>query len=287
MEPASNERDVDDFRRIATVRAELERRIKASKSNPPDFFAAIIRQAVDEVLGQGLMRFSIDQLDSTEKTYVGTRVEILTRQALDLGKGERADARVGDIDVDIKWSKSRKWMIGPENIGVVCLGIGTSKDSRTFSAGLFVPQTSLLSGATNRDKKYGISTQFFQRRIDWLVHGDELPPNFFESLPSAIRARILSQSTATGRLRTLAELVPERPIPRAAIVFAASGKDDPLRRIREDKSRSTPPLGEMVCLSEAYGSGDLKLLGVELERGHFYFVSRRKLEQARISATPV
>jgi hypothetical protein len=43
----------------------------------------------------------------------------------------------------------------------------------------------------------------------------------------------------------------------------------------------------MVCLSEAYGSDDLKLLGVELERGYFYFVSRRKLEQARISAAPV
>lgn len=286
MELTSNERDTDDFQRIAAVRAEIERRIKASKSNPRDFFAAIIRQAVDEVLGQGLMRFSIDQLDSTEKTYVGTRVEILTRQELDLGRGERADARVGDIDVDIKWSKSRKWMIGPENIGVVCLGIGTSKDSRTFSVGLFVPQTSLLSKATNRDKKYGISTQFFQRRIDWLVHGDDLPPNFFESLPADIRGKILSKPTATGRLRALAELVPERPIPREAIVFAASGKDDPLRRIRMDKSRSTPPLGEMVCLSQAYGSDDLMLLGVVLKRGYFYFVSRSKLEQARTKATP-
>ena len=243
------------------------------------FFGGVIRRAIDEVLSLGEKRFSIEQLDSPEKTYVGTRVEMLVRDALDVGRGTRADALIAGHEVDIKWSKSLSWMIGPENLGTVCLGIGTSKDNAKFSAGLFVPHRDLIRPGSNRDQKLSLSAAFYDQRVDWLVMRFETPPNFFAALSPDIRDDILSKPSAQQRLRRLAELVRNTPVPRSAIVFAALNKNDPMRRIRVDTSRKDPPLGDMVCLSERYDKALLARLGTVLPVDHFYFITQQALDE--------
>ena len=276
--PVSVDRDAEDFRAIKEVREEIDARLRKQGLTREAFFGAVIRRAIDEVLSLGEKRFSIEQLDSPEKTYVGTRVEMLVRDALDVGRGSHADAQIAAHEVDIKWSKSLSWMIGPENLGTVCLGIGTDKTGSLFSAGLFVPHKDLVRPGSNRDAKLSLSAKFYRERVDWLVLRRPTPPNFFAALDAVVREDILSRPSAQARLRRLAELVSNTPVPRSAIEFASLNKDDPLRRVRKDAARRTPPLGDMVCLSERYGKEVLERLGVTLPPGHFYFVHKSQLD---------
>lgn len=274
----ASERDRQDAATVVDIREEIDARLRRFKTSREQFFGMIIRRAIDEVLSLGEKRFSIEQLDSPEKTYIGTRIEMLVRDALDVGRGSRADASIAGHEVDIKWSKSLSWMIGPENLGVACLGIGTNQDGTLFSVGIFVPHADLVRPGKNRDKKLSLSAKFYTTRVEWLVVRAPTPPNFFEALPTEVRDEILSQPSAQRRLRRLAELVPEVAVPRSAIEFASLNKDDPLRRVRKDAARTSPPLGDMVCLSQRYGKRLLARLGIVLPAGHFYFVHRSKIE---------
>ncbi|MCO4098991.1 NaeI family type II restriction endonuclease [Gemmatimonas sp.] len=280
-ETKSAKRDSDDFRAIVEVRNEIDARLRKQSTTREAFFGGLIRRAIDEVLSLGEKRFSIEQLESPEKTYVGTRVEMLVRDELDVGRGSRADAQIAGHEVDIKWSKSLSWMIGPENLGTVCLGIGTDKSGELFSVGLFVPHRDLVRPGSNRDQKLSLSTSFYRERVEWIAQRLPTPPNFFAALDAEVREDILSQSSAQSRLRRLAELVPNVPIPRSAIEFASLNKDDPLRRVRKDAARRTPPLGDMVCLSERYGKEALEKLGVTLPPGHFYFVHKSRIDGSK------
>ena len=128
-----------DQRAIVAVRAEILSRIPKG-TTVGDFFTDLVRRAIDEVLTVSPKRFAISHLDAPEQTYIGTRSEILVRDALDVGVGLRADALIAGYEVDLKWSKRLNWMIGPENLGTVCLGIGTDSAQGLVSVGLFVPR---------------------------------------------------------------------------------------------------------------------------------------------------
>lgn len=268
-------RDRDDARTVEEGRADVLRRMPRGVS-AQSFFGGLIRRAIDEVLTQQSMRYTIDQLDPPEQTYIGTRVEILVREGLDLAIGERADAIIADRDADIKWSKSLSWMIGPENLGTLCLGLGMTKDQTRFSVGLFVPHKDHLGGQ-NRDKKYGVGAPYRRAKVAWIVEEAPLEQNFIATLSDDIRERIMRGSSAQERVRRLAELVPNRPIPRSAIRFVTNNKEDFMRRIREDSTRSAPPLGEMVCLSWKYRKSELSRLGIALQRDQFIFVHQDRL----------
>ncbi len=274
--PPGNARDIADEVARATVEKEILRRIPKGQTKE-QFFGDLIRRAIDEVLTLNPKRFRINQLESPEKTYIGTRVEILVRELLDVGSGKRADALIADVDVDLKWSKTLAWMIGPENLGTLCLGIGTDPSDSEFSVGLFVPHADLL-GAQNRDRKFRVSTKFHGASVKWLIRSEPLPRNYIETLPEAIREDIMSKDSAQERIRRLAELVPNTPIPRSALRYVSLNKDDFMRRIRVDRSRTNPPLGEMVCLSWKYRKDELKRLGIVTKKNEFVFVHRRRLK---------
>jgi len=270
--------EVADRHRLAEVRAEILRRVGAKREDLEEFFGQVIRQAIDEVLSLGAKRFSIEQLDSVEKTYIGTRVEMLVRDGLDVGRGIRADATIAGHEVDIKWSKSSDWMIGPENVGTVCLGIGlNNRNAALFSAGLFVPTESSLRKGRNRDAKLSLISEFRRTGVSWLIQDGAVPGNFIEQLPPHIREEILAQPSAQARLRKLAERVPNTPIPRSAIVFVSLNKVDPLRRVRADSALSEPPLGAYICLSERFGKAQLSRIGVTLPKNYFYFIRKEDL----------
>jgi len=271
------QRDAADAAAIASVTSEILERIPRG-TTPTEFFGGLIRRAIDEILTLNSKRYRIEQLDAPEQTYIGTRAEILVKEALDVGNGLRADALIAEHEVDLKWSKRLDWMIGPENLGTVCLGIGTDPLQKRFSVGLFVPHADLLKGQ-NRDKKYTAGGPFRRANVRWIVDQEPLPPNFIETLPDAIREDIMSQGSAQERIRRLAELVPNTPIPRAAIRFVSLNKDDFMRRIRVDKSRASPPLGEMVCLSWKYKKAELSRLGLSLKKDEFVFVEGERLKE--------
>ena len=68
-------------------------------------FAAAIRQSFDEVFdGQRTGRYRIEQLGKAEKTYIGTKVEIVVQDEFGLQRGRRLDYLVDEQEVDSKWS---------------------------------------------------------------------------------------------------------------------------------------------------------------------------------------
>jgi hypothetical protein len=72
--------------------------------------AETLRRALDEVIdGMRTGRWSVNSLEKTEKTYIGTKVEILFKFDFELPKGSKLDIRVEDTEVDIKCTVLKDW----------------------------------------------------------------------------------------------------------------------------------------------------------------------------------
>ncbi|MFX3878832.1 NaeI family type II restriction endonuclease, partial [Streptococcus suis] len=61
----------------------------------------LFRRAIDEVIDSPRTnRFTLKETEKTEKTYLGTKIEILLRDHLKLGKGKNLDLSINGYDVD-------------------------------------------------------------------------------------------------------------------------------------------------------------------------------------------
>lgn len=245
----------------------------------PEFFANEVRQALDEVIdGPRTGRWTIDQLSKTEKTYIGTKVEILIRAALGVPLGSRSDCLIDGIETDIKWSMhAAAWMIGPENVGEACLGISTNSDQSTVSVGVFIPFKERLRQGANRDAKLSLSVAG-REHILWLVDEEPLAQNFVAGLDEQTRAHIFAGDSAQERIRRLAEACPLTLIPRQAFQTVAMRPDgDPIRRLRKDRYNAVG-LGDVRLVSTKQ-QGDLvrRILGLDhkaaLPKAHWLSVS--------------
>lgn len=75
---------------------------------------ALIADAVDFVVDPvRTARTLISDLDNVEKTFIGLKIEHFLRDFLDFPKGIR-DLRIGGVDVDVKTTVGKTWMIPPE-----------------------------------------------------------------------------------------------------------------------------------------------------------------------------
>lgn len=248
---------------VASVVNEILRRCKELRRSPDEIFRGIVRKGIDSVVdGPRTGRFHIDDLSPTEKTYIGTKVEMICKAELDLPKGKRADAEIAGVDVDIKWSKQMNWMIGPENVNKLCLGLGLTKTGSKFSVGVFYVNPSYLRRGVNRDAKLGLSAKSKKQCVTWLVKDADFPPDFLSSLSHGIRSEILKCRSSQERMRVFAKLVPNKFVPRHVFETLAPGRSDPLRRTRKDKYR-TAPLGDMCWISTRLGKAQLKALGIQ------------------------
>lgn len=197
-----------------------------------------LRQAFDEVIdGPRTGRYSIEQLEKTEKTYIGTKVEIVLRAELELERGIVLDNLICGHEVDTKFSLTGDWMIPTEAIGHLCLLIAANDNTSTFSVGLLRTIPDVLTVGSNQDKKKTVSSAG-KKKIVWLLHKEPLPRNFLLDVDANLRAQILAPPSASRRLRSLFTLVTGQIIPRSAILQVAQLRGDPLKRARELK----PPL---------------------------------------------
>src|SRR5690349_17664734 len=70
-------------------------------------FAEVIRDTFDQLYdGQHTGRWNYDQLYKTEKTHMGTLVEINLHRRFDFADGDSTDYRIAGIEVDCKYSMS-------------------------------------------------------------------------------------------------------------------------------------------------------------------------------------
>jgi len=215
----------------------------------PDLIATIgraIRKAFDEVIdGPRTGRFMIEQLEKTEKTYIGTKVEIVLRAELELERGLVLDNRICGHEVDTKFSISEGWMIPREAVGQICLLVAGNDNAGTFVTGLLRMTEDVLTPGANQDGKRNVSAKGKQS-ILWLAHKLPMPQNFLLHLHPQVRGQIMSQNSGMQRVRALFQSVTGRIIPRTAIEQVAQQKD-PMRRARQTKASLAQEGYRVLC----------------------------------------
>lgn len=264
---------------------DLDRVVRAlsqlAGEHPAKMFGSAIRQSIDEVLdGPRTGRWDFAQLEKTEKTYVGTKLEIVARTALGLEKGHKLDLEIEDEPVDVKWAMNSAWQIPLEAIDEICLCIGGLNDMTRFQVGVVRCAEGNLNAGENRDRKRTLSAAGRQA-MRLLVEPAPIPPNFIAEMDADIRSEVMGKSTIQARVATLFRRVPYTPIPRGAVATVARTTGDPMRRVRADAGADDPLKG-MHVLSARYGNKIVTALGLlPLEPDHFMSVP-----QVAIDALP-
>lgn len=83
--------------------AEFFIKFPGNNSNLEFITGDILRISLDEVIAMPRTnRFSLDELEKTEKKYIGTKVEILFRDTFELIKGNKLYLIVDGQEVDVK-----------------------------------------------------------------------------------------------------------------------------------------------------------------------------------------
>ena len=115
------------------VQAELDRLDPRGRQ-----FAAVLRDTLDQLYdGQHTGRWNYDQLHKTEKTHMGTLVEINLHRQFGFGDGDTTDYRIAGIQVDCKYSMTDGgWELPPEVVGELCLLVTANDSVGYWAAGL-------------------------------------------------------------------------------------------------------------------------------------------------------
>ena len=212
-----------------------------SQSRMADRFAGAIRQSFDEVFdGQRTGRYSLDQLSKVEKTYIGTKVEIVVQAEFGLVRGRKMDYLVADEEVDAKWSmRSGGWMIPTEAVGELCLCLTADDFSSTFSVGVVRAEAQRLRVATNKDQKRYFNPDGLAA-MRWLAVASELPENLLLRLDDRTREEILDyELSGQGRVNQLFRLVQGRVVGREVVLTVAQQDDGP-KRVRDARALLRP-----------------------------------------------
>lgn len=221
-----------DFQVLAPLASALERQAGGAQgfaSGLPQIF----RQAVDEVIdAPRTNRFTIGELEKTEKTYLGTKVEILLRDFLKLPKGQILDLSVDGVEVDIKNTMQRTWTIPLESHGHPALLLRLNERTALCDAGLVVVRPEYLNAGENRDSKKTLSAGGLAN-IWWLLLRQPYPPNFWEVLSAADRIEIFAAGSASARLARLFAKLQRQPISRLQ-VQAVAQQHDYMKRLRRN-----------------------------------------------------
>jgi hypothetical protein len=208
--------------------------LQASVTDPDGIIGAtaqLIRRAIDEVIdAPRTKRFILSECEKTEKTYLGTKIEILFRDAVGQPKGEYLDLDLGGIDTDIKHSIGTAWMIPREALGKPCVLITENELTARFSLGLIVCNPENLTAGGNRDQKLQVSAHGRSQAL-WIAHDMSYPRNIWQGFDPDLLALINSHNGGARRVAELFRNIQNTPIPRSAIP-AIAPQLDPLKRVR-------------------------------------------------------
>ncbi|WP_353407360.1 NaeI family type II restriction endonuclease [Roseomonas mucosa] len=190
----------------------------------------LLRRALDEVIDTPrTSRFFLDQTEKTEKTYIGTKVEIVLRDFLELKKGI-LDLVINEVDVDIKNTVTNGWMIPVEAIGKPCILVYENEDKAMCGVGVIVAHPTNLTTGLNRDRKAAISATG-RRNIHWLLQECPYPRNIWLDVPVESRLWIMSESSGNRRLYRLLHYFIGRPVSRYSLESVGQQQDF-MKRIR-------------------------------------------------------
>lgn len=225
-----------DFESLDALATEITSRAGGSEKLGSDF-PQMLRQCIDDVIMTPKTgRRSYDDLEKTEKTYIGTRVEIELRAFLGVPKG-KLDTYILGQDVDIKNTMGSNWMIPTEAVGHPCILVAADENRAVCFLGLIVARLEYLTTGANKDAKRTISAAGFAN-ILWLLRDRPYPPNFWRTVPENAISRIFSQTSGNRRIAALFHEIQEVLISRDVVEAVAKQKDF-MRRIRSDNGKGS------------------------------------------------
>lgn len=249
-----------DFDLLHSLATEITARAGGALALEQDF-PAMLRRCIDDVIMTPKTgRRAYEELEKTEKTYIGTRVEIELRALLRLPRG-RLDTEILGRDMDIKNTMGSNWMIPSEALNQPCLLVAADEARARCYLGLIIARPDYLTRGKNKDGKGSISAEGFQH-ILWLICDAPYPANFWRAQDPDVVAEIFAQETGNARMACLFRKIQQRPIARDVVEAVAQQKDF-MRRIRSDKGRGTRDLlarEGILLLSGQYDSQLIKAL---------------------------
>ena len=196
---------------------------------------SFFRSAIDEVIDTARTgRFFLSDLEKTEKTYLGTKFEILLRDWMQVPRGVVLDLLIGDSEVDVKSTTGggSSLMIPPEAIDQLCVLLRVNELRSICAVGLARARPAYLRAGLNRDAKTSFSAAG-TANIWWLVRDFAYTPNFWTVIDADLRQRIMAPKGGTGRLATLFENCLETPVSRV-LIGAIAAQDDFMKRLRRN-----------------------------------------------------
>ncbi|UOA27741.1 NaeI family type II restriction endonuclease [Pseudosulfitobacter sp. DSM 107133] len=278
--------DHRDHALLSTIAADITARAGGPETLATQF-AAMLRRCVDDVIMTPKTgRRSYEELEKTEKTYIGTRVEIELRAMLRLQRG-KLDTVVQGHDVDIKNTMGSNWMIPTEAIDHPCILVAADEVRAQCYLGLIVARPDYLTAGQNKDAKKSVSAQGFAN-ILWLLRHHPYPANFWRTVPPEIVPQIFAGASGNQRMAALFRHIQGKPITRD-VVEAVAQQQDFMRRIRSDKGRGTRDLlarEGIALLSGHYDAPLIAALGLPHCTGS-EFVSYRPVTREQVDLAAV
>ncbi|WP_306148916.1 MULTISPECIES: NaeI family type II restriction endonuclease [unclassified Roseibium] len=225
-----------DFEVLSEIANDITLRAGGSKALAQKI-PLMLRECIDAVIETPRTgRRSYDELEKTEKIYIGTRVEIMLRSILKLPKG-KLDTVICGYDVDIKNTMKTDWEIPREAIGHPLILVAADEQKAQCYLGLIIARPEYLNPGRNHDKKRKFKASEWEN-IFWLLKNHPYPPNFWRTVPSDKIERIFAGSTGNQRVTTLFREVLGVVITRD-VVDAVGMQLDNTRRLRADDGKGT------------------------------------------------
>lgn len=256
LKPATRpKQEVSSDHDVVAVKRELER-IAGGEHKLAERLGKVLRRALDRSYdGMVTGRFHLAQLSKTEKAHTGSLFEVELQKELDLPDGHVTDYQVLGMDVDAKYTHSRKgstanWMIGPEIEGNIAL-VATADDYQSvWSAWLvWVTPGRRLIGK-NRDAKAGLNQEGKGARIP-IAESLPLPPNVLLQRPQDAY-EVMKIKSGQQRILELCRRFEGALLSRTTIATVAK-QLDPLKRMRGDQGARSllAPEGFIIIGNEA------------------------------------
>ncbi|MFE6835277.1 NaeI family type II restriction endonuclease [Streptomyces sp. NPDC057705] len=248
-----------------------------NKPEARERFRWVLRDSLDELLdGQRTGRWAYQHLMKTEKTYLGTAIEVNLTREFEIKEGVDLDWSIAGVDIDCKFSKDLGgWEIPMEmylcadhgdragRADHAAVVVWLDDDNSEWAAGIVRitderlrwKQDRHASGdrvrAYNRDNKRKLSDGA-SSEVFWLWGGlqTDLPTNLLRHLPADVRDRILTaslpgrSSSGQQRVNQLFREVQGRLIGRQTVLTAGQQDDAPKRA--RDARKALQPNGIVV-----------------------------------------
>jgi hypothetical protein len=193
--------------------------------------AQVLRDTFDQIYdGQRTGRYSIDRLAKTERTHIGTLVEINMQRRFRYADGKDLDFSIAGYDVDAKYSmRFGGWMIPVEAQGKLCMLIHADDATARWSLGVIRTALEYLN-APNRDLKRTI-TRTHLDSAQWLFRDAVLPENTLLRLSAEDQAAIAAVPAGKAKVAELMRRSEGRIVNRSSIEATAQQKDS-MKRVR-------------------------------------------------------